>query len=59
MPFDPSLIQTDPKTGYEILNPGKLYPPPHYIMRKTEKKKKFMPKNRILRFFWVFFGEGF
>lgn len=57
--FEPSLINTDPKTGHEMIVPGRLYPPPHFILKKMQKKRNFRPKNKLLKFFWVFFHEGF
>ena len=57
--FKPVMIPTDPKTGYEMIVPGRLYAPPHFILKRMHKKKNFKPRNRLIRFFWVFFQEGF
>jgi hypothetical protein len=40
------------------LNPRKLTPPPEAIKRIIEKDRTKLPKNKILRFFYLFFGEG-
>lgn len=57
--MNPVIIETDPKTGFEIIYPGKCYPPPAYIIKKMNKKKNFLPRNRFLRIIWKFFKEGF
>lgn len=41
------------------LLPGKLCPPPEAMKRIVEKGKGKLPNNPILRFFKIFFGEGF
>lgn len=59
MEITPQLIPTDPKTGFEDIQPGTAYPPPAFIMKKLNKRKAFLPRNPILRFIWLFFREGF
>ena len=39
--------------------PKKLLPPPEAIKREREKSMRQIPKNKILKFFYIFFGEGF
>jgi len=41
------------------LYPRKLYPPPEVMRKMIEEEKNRMPKNKILRFFKIFFGEGY
>lgn len=41
------------------LYPQKLVPPPQVIQKMREREKMKMPKNAVLRFFKIFFGEGF
>lgn len=41
------------------LYPRKLVPPPEVIKKMAEKEKNKMPNNPILRFFRIFFGEGY
>ena len=41
------------------LAPRKLFPPADVIAHRKEKKKKQLLKNPVLKFFYVFFGEGF
>lgn len=41
------------------LQPRKLIPPPEIAKRIMAKDKEFLPKNPVLRFFMIFFGEGF
>ncbi len=41
-----------------VLNPRKLVPPPEVIQKMAEKEKNKMPKNPVLRFLKLFFGEG-
>ena len=40
------------------LYPRKLYPPPEVMRRMIEEEKSIVPKNPIVRFFKLFFGEG-
>ena len=40
------------------LNPRKLTPPPEVMASIVEKDKKKLPKNKIIKFFYLFFGEG-
>lgn len=42
----------------EKLYPKKLYPPPEYIKKMKEREDRMLPRNPILRFFKLFFGEG-
>jgi hypothetical protein len=42
-----------------ILKPNKLTPPPEVIQRIMEKDTRIMPNNPVLKFFRIFFGEGF
>lgn len=46
---------TSPK--FRKLNPPKLVPPAEVIAKQKEKARA-LPKNRVLRFFILFFGEG-
>lgn len=41
------------------LNPRKLSPPPDAIKRFVYRDASKLPKNKFLRFFKIFFGEGF
>lgn len=41
------------------LHPRKLIPPPEVTQRIMNKDREQLPKNRILRFFKIFFGDGF
>ena len=47
------------KKELKKLFPKKLLPPPEVILKTRQRKSKEIPKNRVLRFFWIFFGEGF
>ncbi len=46
-------------TKLRDLHPAKLSPPPEIIKRIVEQDKTRLPKNKILRFIKIFFGEGF
>lgn len=50
---------TAPQSKLRKLYPQKLVPPPEVIKKIAEREKKLMPKNPVLRFFKIFFGEGF
>ena len=41
------------------LYPQKLVPPPQVLEKMKEREKNKMPRNPVLRFFKIFFGEGF
>ncbi len=41
------------------LNPRKLEIPKEVLLKRIQKQKTTLPKNRIIRFFYIFFGEGF
>ena len=41
------------------LDPRKLAPPPDIGKRIIEADAKILPANPIIRFFKLFFGEGF
>jgi hypothetical protein len=41
------------------LYPKKLMPPPNILKAITEKERDRLPTNPIIRFFKIFFGEGF
>ena len=49
----------DTTKPYRKLNPRKLAPPIEHAKKMVDQGKKKMPKNKILRFFKIFFGEGF
>ena len=40
------------------LYPKILLPPIEVILKNKERKIKAIPKNRVLRFFKLYFGEG-
>lgn len=40
------------------LYPRKLVPPPDVIAKMKERQSKIIPKNPVIRFFKLFFGEG-
>lgn len=44
---------------YRKLEPRKLSPPPEISKRIMSKDKLILPKNKVARFFKLFFGEGF
>lgn len=52
------MEQTTP-SKLRTLYPAKLYPPIEVIKKMREKEKAYLPNNPILRFFHIFFGEGF
>jgi len=41
------------------LFPQKLCPPPEVTKRMMQMDKEKLPNNPIMRFFHIFFGEGF
>jgi len=47
------------KLEVKKLIPGKLVPPPPAIQRMLYNDKRKMPRNPVLKFFKIFFGEGF
>ena len=47
------------KEEYRKLNPRRLSPPPEIIKRLVNQDKGVMPRNPIIKFFKIFFGEGF
>ena len=55
---EPIIAETTPSKKRE-LQPRKLIPPPDIVKRIMDKDKEYLPKNPILRFFHIFFGEGF
>jgi hypothetical protein len=48
-----------PESKLRELHPKKLVPPPQVIDKMKADQKNKMPKNPVLRFFKIFFGEGF
>jgi len=44
---------------YKELEPRRLVPPTEVRKEIINKEKSQLPKNIILRFFKIFFGEGF
>jgi hypothetical protein len=47
------------KSKKRELHPRKLIPPPEIVKRIMDKDKEYLPKNKMLRFFKIFLGEGF
>ena len=45
--------------AYKKLIPRKLTPPLEHAKKMFTQDKNKLPKNAILRFFKIFFGEGF
>ena len=41
------------------LSPKKLQPPPEVIQKMIDKNKCKLSTNKYIRFFQIFFGEGF
>ena len=41
-----------------ILYPKKLYPPAVVLKKMAEKERNKIPRNPVLKFFKLFFGEG-
>ena len=44
---------------YRTLHPKKLAPPVEHAKKLIDQEKTKMPKNKVLRFLKIFFGEGF
>lgn len=51
-------VPTTPE-GKQKMYPRKLYPPPEVMRKMIEEEQSRMPANPLLRFFKVFFGEGY
>jgi len=47
------------ETKERKLYPQKLVPPPQVVKKMIERDKARLPTNPVLRFFKIFFGEGF
>jgi len=41
------------------LRPAKLAPPPDVMKKMRERDDTRLPRNKAMRFFTIFFGEGF
>jgi hypothetical protein len=52
-------MTTTPLEPYRKLEPRRLSPPPEIIKRIVASDKTVLPKNKFLKFFKIFFGEGF
>jgi len=48
-----------PESKVRKMYPKKLIPPPEVLRHMINKERKRLPKNRALRFFHIFFNEGF
>lgn len=44
---------------YRKFNPKKLAPPPEHAKKMFDQDKNKLPKNKMLRFIKIFFGDGF
>jgi len=44
---------------YRKLNVHKLCPPVEHAKKMVDQDKNKMPRNKIMRFIKIFFGEGF
>ena len=53
------ILEASAPSKERKLYPQKLIPPLDVIKRMQELEKLKMPKNKYLRFFKIFFGEGF
>ena len=49
----------EPESKLRKLYPRKLIPPPAVLLKMKEKQAAKLPANPVLRFFKIFFGEGF
>lgn len=57
--IDPGLKAEVEGTQYRKIYIQKLEPPPQVIKVMLERQKRKIPKNPVLRFFKIFFGEGY
>lgn len=44
---------------YKKLHPRKLCPPVEHAKKMIDQDKNKLPRNKIIRFFKIFLGEGF
>lgn len=52
-------MENQPKSKKRELQIRKLTPPPEFAKRFVSIDNERLPKNPVLRFFKIFFGEGF
>lgn len=50
--------QQDKKSKIREIHPRKLAPPPEVAKRIMENDKKRLPHNPVIKFLYLFFGEG-
>jgi hypothetical protein len=52
-------MEKQDKKEIRKIYPKTLQPPPEVVKHMMEKDKQKLPANPVLRFFKIFFGEGY